>query len=138
MSDEVEEEFATVAMEGDEADLVQDEQIEAIEAPRETPQFPSVTCLDELARQVGGTEEGDPTSLFGRLDSQCKCQMRLARAHGSSNDNVLLSFEPVAPGKLCDQGLVDTLVGSEGELIQGFQVGEACFTQAMADRGIRA
>lgn len=70
INDEVEEELASDAVEGDEADVVEDEQVGACEAVLQTGELALVAGLEQRAHQMGRAPEGDVALLSRGLDAK--------------------------------------------------------------------
>lgn len=70
LCDGVEEQLAAGAVERDEADLVDDEQVDAIETSLCAAEFARVARFDESAHEIGCTSEGNASTLARGLDAE--------------------------------------------------------------------
>ena len=80
IAEQVEEEFAACAVEGHEAQFVQDEQVDAVEAALKSSEFSGVSGLDQRADEVRGPHEGDMESLPGSFEAERDRQVRLSQS----------------------------------------------------------
>src|SRR5690606_4537458 len=78
--EEIEEELASGAIEGDEAELVDDEELEASETALEARELALVAGFEQGADEVGRTPEGDVATLAHRLDAKRDGEVGFARA----------------------------------------------------------
>jgi hypothetical protein len=81
--DQVEQELAARSIERDEANLVEDQKIDALEFSLDATELSCITSLDEYAHEIGGTRKRDMTTLTSGLDPERDREMRFARADRS-------------------------------------------------------
>jgi hypothetical protein len=67
---QIEEELATGAIERDEAELVEDEQLDALEPALQPRELASIARFEERTDEIGGTPEGDVAALARGLDAE--------------------------------------------------------------------
>ena len=144
VGEEVEEQLAAGALEGHEAEFVDDQQRDpqvALVQPRERQ---LVARLDELAHEVGGAHEGDPpayagiprraVAAAGSLDAERDREVRLAGADRPGDDDVLGALDVFAGRQLGELRPLDALQRVPVELLEGLQVGEPRLAQQACDR----
>ena len=80
--------LATGAVEGHEADLVEDQHVRSLEVALVPAELACVTGLQKRPHQVGGAPEEHVPALPGRLDAEGDRQVRLPRADRPCEDHV--------------------------------------------------
>ena len=93
VGEEVEQQLAAGALEGHEAELVDDQQRDpqvTLVQPRERE---LVARLDQLAHEVGRAHEGDAVAAAYGLDAECDREVRLAGADRPGDHDVLGAFD---------------------------------------------
>ena len=80
IGDQIEEQLAADAVEGHEAELVDDQDVEREQTPLEATQLARVAGLEQLAHEIGCPREEHAALLLRRLDAERDRQMRLAGA----------------------------------------------------------
>src|SRR5271168_3944304 len=78
--EDVEEQLAAGLLEGDEAELVEEQERGPAETVLEARERPGVACLGERADEVGGAVEDDVVAAFDGLDAERGRQVGLAGA----------------------------------------------------------
>jgi hypothetical protein len=84
----VEQQLAAGAIKRDEPNLVQDDQVDTLQASHRATELLLVARLHERAHQIGGAPKDNAPSLARRLDAERDRQMRLARADGACEEDV--------------------------------------------------
>ena len=120
----MEEDLAAGAIEGDEAELVDDQQVDALELALQAAQLALVAGLDELAHQIGGAAKQNAVATLGGLQPQGDGEVGLAGADRAGEDDVLGAVEVVAAGELGELGLGDPFEGLPVDLLQGLVIGK--------------
>jgi hypothetical protein len=80
IGDQIEKQLATGALEGDEAQLVDDEHLHAEESLLQPRELTSIPRLEQLAHEVGSAGKQHTPFLLRGLDAERDCEVRLARA----------------------------------------------------------
>ena len=132
----VEEQLAAGAVEGHKAQLVQHDEVDALEPALEASELPCVAGLDEHPDQVRRTHEGDVQALLGRLDAERDGQMRFPRSHWARQDEVASLANPLAAGELGHHCRVHAVGRSELEAVEHVHLGEASRANPVTDHGI--
>ena len=125
VGEEVEQQLAAGALEGHEAEFVDDQQRDpqvTLMQPRERE---LVARLDQLAHEVGRAHEGHAVSPPGGLDAKRDREVRLAGADRPGDHDVLGALQVVAGGELGELRPLDAPQGLPVELLEGLEVGEA-------------
>ena len=138
VGEQVEEQLSAGALEGHEAELVDDQQRHAQVALVQPGERELVARLDEVADEVGGADEGDAVTAAGGLDAERDREVRLAGADRSGDDDVLAALEVVAGGELSELRPLDALQRVPVELLEGLEVGEARLAQQPLDGAVAA
>ena len=102
VGEEVEQQLAAGALEGHEAELVDDQQRDPQVTLMEPRERELVTCLDQLAHEVGGADEGDAVAAAGGLDAERDREVRLAGADRPGDDDVVGALDVLATRELCE------------------------------------
>ncbi len=68
--EDVEEQLASGAVEGDEAELVADQDVNPVELLLEAAQLPMVASFDQIADEIGGLAEPDSAAALAGLDAE--------------------------------------------------------------------
>src|SRR5882724_4871800 len=130
VGDEVEEQLAAGAIEGDESDLVEEEEFDAGKTALQAGELALVAGFEEGAHQIGRAPEADVAPLSGGLDAEGDSEVGLAGADRPREDEVLGVGDPAAAvGDLCG---VHALGGVEVEGVERLELGEARLAQALA------
>ena len=123
---DLEEELRAGLGEWDEAQFVDDEQLESGQLLLEVEQSPLVPGLDQLVDQRGGRGEADRQSPLAGGESQTEGHMGLAGAAVADGDDVLPPVYVLAACQLHGQVLVHRRHGQEVEGVEALGGGEAC------------
>ena len=116
-ADQVEQELSAGLGEGQVAELVEDQEVEAgDEIGGSSLAFCAGFCV-QLVHQVDHIEEPTPAAFPDACPGDADGKMGFAGACASDQDEVALMVEEVAVGQVADQGLVN-LGGLEVELLQ--------------------
>jgi hypothetical protein len=107
--------LAAGTIEGDEADLVEDEDVHSFEASLVATELASVARLEERAHEVGGAPEGNVAPLPRGVDTERDCQVRLAGVDGAGEDHVAVLGDPVPAGQVGDDGGVDAVAAAKSK-----------------------
>ena len=73
IADELKQELATRAVEGDEAELVNDQQVLRPQPALETAELARIARFDQLPDEVGRADKEDPAFLFRRSRTWKRC-----------------------------------------------------------------
>src|SRR5690606_15824438 len=111
-------------VERDEADLVEDEEIDAAVAPVQTAEAAFVARLEQRAHEVGGADEGNVLAPTRRLDAEPDRQVRFASADRPGEDDVVAALDPAAARQLDKELGIDTIGGRDVEVSQRLELGE--------------
>jgi len=90
----IEQQLATSAIERDEPNFIEDNQVDALQTTHRAIQLLLVASLDQRTHQVGGAPEDNAPSLSRRFDAERDRQMRLARADGTGEEDILAARDP--------------------------------------------
>jgi hypothetical protein len=83
--DQIEEQLAADPVEGDEAQFVDDEDVDAQETLLQARELARITGFEQLADEIGRPGEEHAPFLFGRFDAKGDRQVCLPRAGRTSN-----------------------------------------------------
>ena len=89
IGDQIEEQLAADAVEGHEAQLVDDEDVDAQEPLLQPRELAGIARFEQLPDQIGGAREEHAPFLFRRFDAERDRQMRLAGADRAGEDQIL-------------------------------------------------
>ena len=101
VGDQIEEQLAADAVEGHEAQLVDDEDVDAEQPLLEARELARVARFEELAHQIGRAGEEHAPFLLGGFDAERDRQVRLARADRAGEDQILRRRHPLARARAC-------------------------------------
>jgi len=87
--DQIEEQLAAGAIEGDEAELVDDEDVDAEEPLLQSRQLAGVPGLDQLSHQIRRAGKEHASFLFGRFDAEGDREVGLPGADRPGQDQIL-------------------------------------------------
>ncbi|MEQ8983065.1 MAG: hypothetical protein RL846_34295, partial [Deltaproteobacteria bacterium] len=96
LCNQVEEHLASGAVEGHEAELVEDQELRASDSQMEAADLALVVCFDQHPDEVGRAMEGDTAPLLGGLETEGDREVRLPGADRSREDQVLSASDPLA------------------------------------------
>jgi len=137
IGDEVEEQLAAGAIEGHEAEFVDDEQLDPVHPSVEPRELALIACLDHRADEIGSASEEHAATQLRGLDPERDGKMRFAGADRAGKDEILGARDPLAAGELGDdRGTDGSVTRSEVEAVEGLGFREACFVQAMTHGGL--
>jgi hypothetical protein len=135
--DEIEEELATGTVERDEAELVDDQELDVVEATMQPRELAMIACLDERADEIGGACEEDAATAACRFDAESDREVGLSRPDRPSEDQILGACDPLAARELGDDRRTHrTVGGGEVEGVERLELREAGVVDAVADRGL--
>jgi hypothetical protein len=89
--DQIEEQLAADTVEGDEAQFVDDEDVDAQETLLQARELARITGFEQLADEIGRAGEEHAPFLFGRFDAKGDRQVCLPRA-GRTNNMMRIIF----------------------------------------------
>ena len=133
VGEQIEEELAADAVEGDETELVDDEDVDAEQALLLARELAGVAGFQELPYEISRAREEHAAFLLRRFDAKRDRQVRLAGPDRTRQDQILGSRDPFAPGEGVDLRRVDAVGGGEIKRVERFHLREACLAQALAD-----
>ena len=133
IGEQIEEQLAAGAVEGHEAQLVDDEDVDAEQPLLQARELAGVAGFEELAHQVGRAGEEHAAFLFRRFDAERDGEMRLAGADRPREDQILGRRDPLAARERVDLRRVDAVGGGEVEGVERLHLGEARLAEALAD-----
>ena len=125
LAEDLEEQFRAGGGQRHEAQLVDDEQIEAGQLPLQVEQSAVVPGLHEFVDQGRGGGETHRHSPLADGQAQSQGDVGLAGAAVADGDDVLAALDVFTPGQLHDQWLVQRRDGQEVEGVQALGGGEA-------------
>ena len=125
LAEDLEGELRASLREWDEAELVDDEQLESGKLLLEVEQPSLVPGLDQLVDQRGGGGEADRQPPLAGGESQAEGHMGLAGPTVADSDDVLTPVYVLAACQLHDQVLVHRRHGQEVEGVEALGGGEA-------------
>ena len=130
LAEDLEEQFRAGGGQRHEAQLVDDEQIEAGQLPLQVEQSAVVPGLHQFVDQGRGGGETHRHSPLAGGQAQFQGDVGLAGAAVADGDDVLAALDVFTPGQLHDQWLVQRRDGEEVEGVQALDSGEACRADA--------
>ena len=130
LAEDLEEQFRAGGGQRHEAQLVDDEQIEAGQLPLQVEQSAVVPGLHEFVDQGRGGGETHRHSPLAGSQAQSQGDVGLAGAAVADGDDVLSALDVFAAGQLHDQWLVQRRDGQEVEGVQALGGGEVCRADA--------
>jgi len=95
---QIEEQFAAGAVEGDKAQLGEDEQLDALEAVVQARERFFVARSAQRQHEVGRAHERDAMATAGGFDPQRDGRVGFARADRAGQNDVLAARDPFAAG----------------------------------------
>ena len=111
VGEQIEEQLAAGAVEGHEAQLVDDEDVDAEEPLLQARELAGIAGFEELAHEVGRAGEEHAAFLFRRFDAERDRQVRLAGPDRAGEDQILRRGDPLAARERVDLGRADALGG---------------------------
>lgn len=124
--EDVEEQLSTGLFEGDESQLIDDEERDATKALLEAREDAGVAGFGECADEVGRAKEGDVISAFNRLDAEAGGEMGLAGTDGPEQHDVARRWYPRAAGKLLEARSLEAVGALPIELSERFGSRQSC------------
>ena len=124
IGEQVEEKLAALSIEGHEAELVADEQVDSTIASLQSAKVAFVSRLEQVTDEVCGADEGNALSTTRRLDANSRGEHRFASADGAGDDDVLPRAEEFTGRQLDDLGFGDALERTPVKLVEGFDLGK--------------
>src|SRR5512138_699949 len=116
VGEHVEEQLAAHAVEGHEAELVDDEQLDAVQSALQPTKLSRITSFYQRAHQVGGACEEYSAACASSFDAEGNREMRFAGADGAGEDDVVGIVDPAPACELGDlSGSHRSLGGGEIE-----------------------
>src|SRR5207247_1166555 len=126
--EDVEQELASGPVEGDEAKLVEDEKLDALEPALEARELAGIARFEQRAHEVGGPREEDVAALAARLDAERDGEVGLPRANRPDEEDVFRSPDPLPAGEFQELGAVEPLGGRDVEGVEGRELRGAAGT----------
>ena len=120
MRDQFEQELGAGLAQGDEAQLINDQQFDLGQLALEAHEAFLVSGLHQFVNQRGCGDEGDGYALLAGGEPQAECDMGLSGAGWAERDDVLPALDPFAAGQLQHHHLVQTGDGLEVEAVEAF------------------
>jgi hypothetical protein len=124
-ADHLEQQLRPGLRERDIAELIEHQQVQALQLPVQALQRSLLALLQQLGDQPGDGEESHPPAQGAGGERQRAGQVRLSRAAVAHQQDVLAGGDVLAPHQLADQGLVDRRLGGEVERVQRLEDREA-------------
>src|SRR4030095_5182350 len=112
--EEIEEQLAAGAVEGDEAELVEDQQLDPLETALEPGELAGVAGFEERAHEVARAPEGDVAALAGGFDAQRDPEMRFPRADRADQQDVFGGGDPLAARRAREHRGIEPLAPGDG------------------------
>src|SRR5690606_10470229 len=109
LGEQVEEEFASGAIQGDEAPFVDDQQVGALQPAEDAAKLGLALGFDKGANEIRSSPEADAMPLPRGFDAKGDGEVGLAGADGASQDDILGFAEPSGSGEVRDEGAVDAV-----------------------------
>ena len=119
IGDQIEEQLAADPIEGDESQLVDDEDVDAQQPLLQPRELARIARFEQLADEIGRAREEHAAFLLGRFDAERDRQMRLAGADRAGEDQILGRGDPLAARQRVDLGRADALGRGEVEACRG-------------------
>jgi len=132
IGEQIKEELAAGALEGDEAQLVDDEHVDAEQPLLQARELPRVAGFEELTHQVGRAREEHAAFLFRRFHAERDGEMRLAGADRPREDQILGRRDPLPARQRMDLCRVDAVGGSEVEGVERLYLRESGVAEPLA------
>ena len=120
IGDQIEEQLAADPIEGDESELVDDEDVDAQEPLLQPRELARIARFEQLAHEIGRPREEHAPFLLRRFDAERDRQMRLAGPDRAGEDQILGRGDPLAARQRVDLRRADALGGGEVEACRGF------------------
>lgn len=117
---ELEDQMSAEIGEGDEAQLIQNDQLVAQGGGNELVEGMVLLSRDQLVDQGGGIVEPDPVFLPAGFQGQSDGDMSFSQAGITNQDDRFGSFDVLPSGQVKDPLLVERRNGTEGEIIEFF------------------
>ena len=133
VGDEIEEQLAADAVEGHEAELVDDQDVDPEQALLQARELTGIARLEELPDEIGRAGKEDAAFLGGRFDAEGDGEMRLPGADGTGQDEILGRGDPRATGERVDLRGADTVGRREIKRIEGLDLRKTGLTEPLAD-----
>ena len=132
--DEFEEDAGLGLILGDIGEVVEDEELESVEASEQVGEGEVASGALHLLHEVGGAGEEDAVTVFDEGASDGGGEVAFAGAGGSEEEEVGASGEPaVSGGEGHDLGLGEHGDGGELEVGEGFAGEQACVVEVAFD-----
>ena len=96
IGDQIEEQLTADALKRHEADLVDDEHVDAEQALLQSGELARIPGFQELPDEIRRARKQDTAFLFGRLDAQGDRQVRLAGPNRARQNEILGGGDPLA------------------------------------------
>ncbi len=138
VGEEVEQQLAAGALEGHEAEFVDDQQRDPQVALMQPGERELVARLDQLAHEVGRAHEGDAVATAGGLHAERDREVRLAGADRPGDHDVLGALDVRATRELGELRPLDALQRVPVELLEGLEVREPRLAQQARYRAVAA
>ena len=138
VGDQIEEQLAADAIEGHEAQLVDDEDVDAQEPLLQPRELAGVARFEQLPDQIGGAREEHAPFLFRRFDAERDREVGLAGADRAGEDQILRRRDPLAARQRVNLRRADALDRREIKRVEGLHLGKARLAQPLADDGLMA
>ena len=136
--EDVEEQFAAGLLEGDEAELVEQQEGCAAKAVLKAREQSGVARFGERADEVRGAVEEDVVAALDGLDAERGGQVGLAGADGADQHDVARGIDPGAAGELLDASALESVGASPVELRERLSCRESRGAQPTLDRMLGA
>ena len=123
---EVEEQLSRRSVEGHEAEFVDNEQLDTLDATQETAESEAVASLGQLAHEIRGAGEEHPAALLGGGEPKSESDMSLPGSDWAGDDNIMASVDEGAGGQLGELGRLDAAQRLEvqlGQRLDGWKAG---------------
>ena len=138
VGEQIEEQLAADAIEGDETEFVDDEHLDAEEPLLETRQLAGIARFHELPDEIGRARKEHAPLLLRRFDAERDGEMRLAGPDRTRQDQILWRRHPLPTREGVDVRRIDAVRGGKVEGVERFDLWEARLVETLADDGLMA
>jgi len=137
LGEQIEEQLAAGAVEGDEAKLVEHEKIDLLESSLQASELSSVARFEQRTDDVRRAGEENASSLTSGFDAERDRQVRLAGADGPGEDDVVCAAYPFSACELGDLRGADRTIGRRKvEGVERLHLREVRLAQTVTHGGV--